>query len=203
MVGGKTVISGGMVSMTGMVRGFLLVAEDFREITPWITAMLRDGGRLAGGAAETVNSNSWPGTLVLRTAEKALVVLCGSERVSGISIRLKILSTWVVGLVELELEIEIGPFGRDFDGHPDNAADLKDHIGACAVVGSHGDGPDSCPRSCRGATSTGIRQTWPGAIFCTVQVFLAEPSPTTVQLHEPMTLLISRVSSPVLVATKV
>src|ERR1035441_5027743 len=88
-----------MVSKTGMVRGFLLVAEDFRVISPCTTVMPRVEGGWEKGAAVTVNANSWPGTLVLRTAEKALVLLCGSERASGAAMRLKMLSTCVLALV--------------------------------------------------------------------------------------------------------
>src|SRR5271157_2425486 len=55
MEAGKTVISGTMVAKAGMMRGFLLVGEDFREISPWTTVMLRVAGRWAGAAAVTAN----------------------------------------------------------------------------------------------------------------------------------------------------
>src|ERR1035441_152761 len=74
----------------------MLAAEDLSEMVPWILVMTKVGGSQFGGAAVTVNSNSCPGTLVLRTAEKALVVLTGSERVRGDGIRLRILMTCVL-----------------------------------------------------------------------------------------------------------
>src|ERR1035441_3267510 len=74
----------------------MVAAEDCSEISPRIRVAVKEGGRLEGGAAVTANSNSWPATLVLRTTEKALVLHCGPESVSGVSMRLKILRIWVL-----------------------------------------------------------------------------------------------------------
>ena len=77
--------------------------------------------------------------MVLRTAEKALVELCGSKRASGFSVRLKIFRTRVSLPGTAGREIETGEGGTHFHGQPDVASNLEVDDRARFVIGSHRD----------------------------------------------------------------
>ena len=98
MLDGKIAISAGTEAKTGMVRGFLLVMGHFKENSPWIKTELRPGRRSAGGSSYCQFKLA-AGDVGLEHERNTLVVLCGSESSSGASVRLKILTAWLFGLL--------------------------------------------------------------------------------------------------------